>query len=299
LRVGAAEALELDDLGDYSGFGDGWMLYPDETGIWTEGSRSELALTIDGGRDADYFLTLAIGSICVGKEASLRVEALVNGERTSVRDFSYGDPEWRIELPWPLPADGSVDLAFVIEEPSSPRELGWSDDDRRLGIRLETITLEEIDRSVRLGEVVAFKEGSGSERLLGEGWSVLEPTGVWTDGPHASLVFRPTPAPVGDLELVLEGDPFVFPDHQELTTEVFARGERLGARTFRHRRGARLLRRRHPPLSVVVPATARDESGRVALELRLGEPARPVDLGVSSDERSLGFHLQSLTVRDG
>ena len=123
LHVRAREALELADLSDYGGFGDGWA-YPDEAGIWTQGSRSELALALDGIGEGDYVLALSLGSICVGPDASLRVEALVNGERVAARDFSYGDPEWHIELPARVPADGEVDLTFEIEEPSTPLELG-------------------------------------------------------------------------------------------------------------------------------------------------------------------------------
>jgi hypothetical protein len=198
-----------------------------------------------------------------------------------------------------MPANGEVDVTFIVDEPRSPRDLGWSDDDRRLGIRLEAVTVREIHRSVPVGGTVAFGEGSGAERLLLDGWSALEAKGVWTDGPQATLALTPAPARPGALELVLEGDPFVLPEHPELTVEAIVRGEKLGGRTFRHRRGARLLRRRHPPLRVVVPAAARDDAGRLALELRLREPARPVDLGLSSDDRSLGFRLRSLTVREG
>ena len=118
---------------------------------------------------------------------------MANGERVATRDFSYGDPEWRIELLAPVPAE--VDLAFVIDKPKSPAEVGWSDDERRLGIRLREVALEEVDRSLRPGERIAFAEGSGAERLLGEGWSFLEPTGVWTDGEQASLVLKLTDAP--------------------------------------------------------------------------------------------------------
>ena len=89
----------MADLSDYGGFADGWA-YPDERGIWTEGSLSKLALALDGGaRESDYVLALSLGSICVAPDVSLKVEALVDGERIAARDFNYGDPEWYIELP--------------------------------------------------------------------------------------------------------------------------------------------------------------------------------------------------------
>ena len=287
----------MADLGDYGGFGDGWA-YPDEAGIWTQGSRSELALALEGTGESDYVLELALGSICVASDASLRVRALVNGERVAAREFRYGDPAWHIELPTPMPADGEVDLAFEIEEPRTPLELGWSaDDDRRLGILLRTMTLLEHGRSLRLGEKIAFSQGSGAERLLGEGWSALEPTGVWTDGEKASLVLKPTDAPPGDVELDLVVDPFVTPEHPELRVEVSAQGEQLGSRVFRHRRAIFRRGNAHQHLRVVLPASVRDETGRVVLELRLHDPARPLDLGLSDDSRRLGLNLRSLAVR--
>jgi hypothetical protein len=296
LHVPASELLAVADLGDYGGFRDGWA-YPDEAGIWTQGSRSELALALDGIGNSDYILALSLGGICVGPDASLRVKALVNGEGVAAREFRYGDPEWHIQLPAPLLADGEVDLALEIEEPRTPIELGWSADDRPLGILLRALRLEELDRTVRVGEEIVFSEGSGAERLLGEGWSSLEQTGVWTDGERATLVLRLPADEPGDVELVLAVDPLVIPEHPELTVEVYAGGQRLGDRVFRHHRGARRLGRGHRPLRVVVPATVRDETGRVVLELRLQDPASPLGLGLSDDSRRLGLHLRSLTAR--
>jgi hypothetical protein len=297
LRVRPGRSVDLADLHDYDGFGEGWMLYPDQPGVWTEGSRSELALALDGIGESDYALVISLGSICVAPDATLRVEALLNGERAAARELQFGDPDWRIESPAPAPADGEVDLTFTIEDPSSPRDLGWSADDRRLGVLLRAITLEEVDRSVRLGEEVVFAEGSGAERLLGRGWSALEPTGVWTDGETARLVLKLTPDPPGDAELVFDIEPFVTPDHPELRVEIYARGEQLGTRVFRHRRGLFRLRKLARPLRAVLPAAVRDARGRTPLELRLHAPASPRDLGLSDDLRRLGLHLRSLTVR--
>ena len=130
LHVPVRESLELADLSDYGGFGDGWA-YPDEAGIWTQGSPSTLAL--DGIGDSDYVLAFSLGSICVRPDETLKVKALVNGERVAAREFRYGDPEWHIELPAHLSADGEVDLAIEIEELRTPLELGWSDGRRPAG----------------------------------------------------------------------------------------------------------------------------------------------------------------------
>jgi hypothetical protein len=290
LHVRTGEPVELANLNDYGGFGDGWA-YQDVAGIWTEGPRSELRLALDGTGESDYVLALSLGIICVGPDSSLRVAALVNGERVAARDFSFGDPEWQVELPAPVPADGDLDLTFEIEELSSPLELGWSDDDRRLGILLHSVALEEVDRSVRPGEKIVFTKGSGAERFMREGWSALEPTGVWTDGERASLVLRLRDVQPADAELVLAVSAFVTPDHPELIVEVSAFDKQLAARVFRHGEAQRLLR-------VPFPAAAGVAQGvRTPFELHLSDPARPVDLGLGNDARRLGLHLEWLMVR--
>jgi hypothetical protein len=291
-EVRLAEAVQLADASDFGGFRGGWS-YPDEGGIWTQGSRSELAITFDGGGEGDHVLALSLGRVCVGSDAPLRVEALVNGEREPGREFAQDEPNltWQIELPASVVAAGKADLTFVIDEPRSPLALGWSaDDDRPLGIQLRTVTLKQVDRSVLLGEEIVFAEDSGGERLLGDGWSRVEPTGVWTVSDKASLILNLSAAPLTDAELVLRGAAFVTSDHPELDVQVSAGDERLASRVFRHGEA-------HRPFRVPLPAAARDETGKAVLELHVRDPARPVDLGLSDDARRLGLHLRSLTVR--
>jgi hypothetical protein len=289
LHVRPHEAVDLADVDDYGAFGEGWMLYPDQAGVWTEGSRSQLALKLEGIGESDYALVLSLGSICVSPDESLRVTALVNGERAGVRDFGFGDPEWRVESPAPAPPDGMIDLTVVVEEPRSPLAVGWSADERPLGTLLRSITLKEVDRCVVPGEKIVFSEASGADRLLTNGWSDLEPTGVWTDGKEASLVLELTSAPPPDADLVLGVTPFVTPDHPELEVEASALGERLAGRVFRYGKANRLLR-------IPLPSTGRGQAARIPFELRLRNPAKPVDLGFSDDRRSLGLHLQWLMV---
>jgi hypothetical protein len=297
LHVRPDAALELADLDDYRGFGHGWS-YPDEAGIWTQGPRSELALTLDEVdenlvREQDCLLALSLSSVCVGSEAPLKVELSFDGEWVASRAFSHDEPTatWQVELPARVLAAGKVDVSLVIEEPRSPLAVGWSTDDNRpLGILIQAVTLETVDRTVRPGERIVFIESSGADRLLGDGWSELEPTGVWTVSEAASLILKPS-APAGlDVELVLGISAFVTRDHRKLELEVSVGGERLAEHIFRHRRA-------HSRIHVPLPAVARDATGRTVLELALRDPMRPADLGVSEDVRRLGIHLRSLTMR--
>jgi hypothetical protein len=288
LHLQTGETVELTVLGDYGGFGDGWAL--DDGGIWTEGSESRIALSLDVLADRDYFIGISLGSIGTKSDETLAVTVLANGERIARCDFNYGDPEWEVELPAPLPADGKVDLMFEVERPRSPRELGWSDDDRPFGLLLRSLTLRGIDRSVRPGETIVFDETSGAERLLGTGWSKIEPTGVWTDGEHASLVLRLTDGVTDDVELVLRAAPFLTPEHSLLEVEASAGAEQPVTAVFRH--GVE-----PPVLRVPLPPAVRGHEGRTVVDLELRDPARPADLGLGDDQRRLGIQLRWLLVR--
>ena len=77
----------------------------------------------------------------------------------------------------------------------------------------------------------------------------------------------------------------------ELDAEVWAGEERLAVQTFRYGEAAQ-------PLRVHLPHALLDAERRVPLDLRLRDPARPVDLGLGRDARRLGFHLRSLTIEE-
>jgi hypothetical protein len=194
LHIPANVQVKIAELDDYPGFGEGWS-YPDDTGIWTEGHRSELAVTFEG-EEGHAVLALTVDGACVGRSESISVELLLDGDPAARRDFSQAwwrsalpalrrrrlhRPDvaaespppnaasvaphprymrllaadvvrrrlsdltatvWRIQLPFRVVAQRDVDLTFVIHAPHSPRDLGWSSDDRQLGIHICSLTLE-------------------------------------------------------------------------------------------------------------------------------------------------------------
>jgi hypothetical protein len=287
--VRPGETVDIADVYDYGGFGEGWA-DPDETGIWTQGVRSVLRLTVDEIKGSESVLTFIIATICTGSDESLRVELLADGERVAAREFtdSAGQP-WRVDLPSRVWAGGKADLTLRAEQPRS-FPLGSSPDGRRLGMLLHSVNLQELDRSVRLGESVAFSEGSGSERLLGEGWSTLEPTGVWTVEERAELVLDLADIAPSEAELVIDVTAFVTPDHPELQFEVAARKQRLATRALHYGDADQTLQ-------IDLDDAVVDEHGRLVLELLMRDPMRPVELGLGSDPRRLGVHLRSLAIR--
>lgn len=280
------------DLENYAGFGAGWSP-PEAGGIWTLGPRAELRISVNGLGEGDHALSLLIGMVCVSPAKPLMVELVANGERIAARSFT--DPAvggiWRVPLPSHVVNSGRAEFKFLVDEPPSPLALGWSTDDRELGIHLLTLSVVELGQSVQIGERLGFSEASEAQRILGDGWAAPEAAGVWTVEENASIALRvPDPGPAG-VDVVLDVVPFVTRKHPKLEVEVWVREQRVVTQIFRDAKPA-------DPLRAHLPVSMLDEEGRAMLELRLREPARPLDVGLSEDPRRLGVHLQSLTVTE-
>ena len=193
LHIPANVKIEISELNDYAGFEDGWA-FPESSGIWTQGRRSELAVALEGV-EGEAALDITIGAACAGPGESVTVELLAEGERLALHDFalarwvsvlgslqrratlrlrrarpavSAGPPAaqraihsgskfptrvhrhvsrliettWRIQLPAHVVARGNVQLTFVVDEPRTPLSVGWSDDERQLGVQLRSLRIE-------------------------------------------------------------------------------------------------------------------------------------------------------------
>jgi hypothetical protein len=150
LALRPGKSVSVAALDDYRGFGDGWA-FPDEWGIWTQGHGASLALALPGGFKRNPKLALSIGSVCIGPDDSLKVELFVDGAHVATRSFSdpYREYVWRFTVPEEALERQSANVTLVVHDPRSPTSIGWSGDDRPLGLHL---------RAVRFGSV----RGSGS-----------------------------------------------------------------------------------------------------------------------------------------
>lgn len=132
----------------------------------------------------------------------------------------------------------------------------------------------------------SFASGGNGLPLLGRGWSDPEPDGVWSDEAVAELWLQRPPELAGPVRLEFALLGFAPAEDAPQRVEVWSGGRKLERFTLQDRE------RRQP--EVDLPA---GPPGPLLLELRIAEPARPVDRGLSGDPRWLGVQLSSLRVR--
>ena len=85
LRLAPGKPVRFADLDDYFSLSAGWA-FPDEAGVWTWGSRSELSIAFPRIDDGDCMLVFLIDAVCVAPDEALRVELLVDGVPVARRD---------------------------------------------------------------------------------------------------------------------------------------------------------------------------------------------------------------------
>jgi hypothetical protein len=138
-----------------------------------------------------------------------------------------------------------------------------------------------------LGEQLPLTVDSPWLAVLGEGWSVPERTGVWSDGPEATLRL-PLPD-VSERALIVELDlyPFAVSEHERRVVDAFLDGRRW-----------RLELKTGDPPDQPVSLRADWPPGRELLEIALvmRNPGEPLEHGIE-DPRRLGVHLRSLMLR--
>ena len=117
--------------------------------------------------------------------------------------------------------------------------------------------------------------------VLGAGWSLPQPAGIWSDGALATLVFHRPAA--GRLMLTLQGVGFAAVPGGSQTIKVVVDGTPMTAWQAPDMAAGRF--------QVDLPPGGPDPT---VVDFHITQPARPVDRGMNDDTRDLGLLLQSL-----
>lgn len=143
-----------------------------------------------------------------------------------------------------------------------------------------------VDHIYVYGEKINFATGGDSHRFRTTGWSDPEPSGTWTDGPAASLVFRLNAAE-GPLQLTAKLSPNIRPPRLDAQlVHVYVRGQKIatwrvaGLDTF----------------SAIIPRSLVGGGGIVTVDLHIPGAVSPQELGSGADGRRLGVRCVEMTI---
>ena len=142
------------------------------------------------------------------------------------------------------------------------------------------------DPTLELGRTYHFAKGAAGNGFAGDGLSIPEGWGRWTDAKDAFLFFALSAGPTGPVSIVVDATSLSPFADQGQAAAVTANGHGCG----------RLVVSLHRPRAAVTCPAGALHAGDNVLRLRIARPTRPIDLGLGADRRHLGLGLKALTV---
>jgi hypothetical protein len=118
----------------HSPFTSGWS-QPADGAIWTENEWNDFSVIGPTSSDHKLTLWLKVGTLTRGKGDFARLRVVFENRQITTHEIRRNQPGKRIEIPLPpISRTGEINLRFKIENASSPKKFGLSDDNRELGI---------------------------------------------------------------------------------------------------------------------------------------------------------------------
>lgn len=117
--------------------------HPEEEGAWTDGPEAGFVCAPAADPNNAPIRIAIHGRAFLTPGRSQRIEFVANGVSIKQVLFDESDPDQTVRLELPRPAGGTLDLRLRFPDAVSPEDLGLSIDNRKLGLRLRTITFEQ------------------------------------------------------------------------------------------------------------------------------------------------------------
>jgi hypothetical protein len=143
LRKSLANSLPLcQGTIDFSGWLGGESVagfsHAEGFGRWTEGTRASFTCALAAAARRPSLVRISTQGFVSGSHAQ-RVVIAINGGRPSEHHYDAYTPESVIELPVPADSTREIKISWSLPEAVSPKELGLSADDRKLGIGVRSV----------------------------------------------------------------------------------------------------------------------------------------------------------------
>ncbi|MEO5738827.1 MAG: hypothetical protein ABIQ82_15385, partial [Variovorax sp.] len=185
-------------------------------------------------------------------------------------------------------ADGVTQRPTRFPDDALDRAFGfrWGWDAQSTGLRAAP--------ELAFDRVYDFQAGQPATAWLSFGWSAPEGTGVWTGGTRACVAIplvSSTPTGATELCARIEGLLFVGTSDRNPIVRAWIGGQQADVQTAGGTTGETEVR-----FILKAPSTDMPKAGVLVLEFDITDPQRPSDCGLGADTRSLGFHLQRLSI---
>ncbi|MFO1434311.1 MAG: DUF6311 domain-containing protein [Candidatus Competibacteraceae bacterium] len=146
------ELINLADKSDISPafvLGQGWS-FPEPWGRWTEGNEISLYFLLGQPSQKDLEILLNGGPYTNAKHPTLNVDVIANDTAVAHWNLQYGypSPDLRAKIPEAVAkASPLLMIKLHIHNPESPKNLGFGDDQRLLGLGIRSLCLREASSS--------------------------------------------------------------------------------------------------------------------------------------------------------
>ena len=121
----------------------GWS-QPESSHTWTNGNEAILSVNVNNSKNKNLKLRLKASPFLGGKLKQQEVGVYVN--ETKVAHWSITKNDWyEAVIPTTVNNNGKLMIKFTISDPTSPKEVGQSQDSRKLGIAVKEMLITETD----------------------------------------------------------------------------------------------------------------------------------------------------------
>ncbi len=262
--------------------GMGWS-GPDNGFTWTDGKNVSLIIPIKKPV-SNLMLKAKISPYIAGAVQKQKVRIYVGGKVLGEWDVVSGG-EYNLLISENFIKNGWLELYFELPDAISPAELRISDEPRKLGIAVNSITISEMPE-YQYGSPIIFGMKGNYLQYPTKGWSNPENKATWTNGGSASLLI-PFKQLNSDIVLKVNLLPFVTERHAIQKVEVYINNNPIGQ--WKVTAGG--------DYTITVPK--KYFNGSVAeLNFKLPDAISPAKLGVSADTRNLGIMVNSITLTE-
>ncbi len=277
--------------GVFSGFAR-----PEAGGCWSDGSDSTLCVTVPS-LDQDVRLSLVAGAFSASNQIFAQRVTLFANEHP-VTEWFHAGPEPQTDqavIPRALLGDGRVVLRFHYSHAGAPADYNPAlRDTRKLALFFGSLTLGQPYRRVD-GPVIPAAVTMLDDPVYARHFTGAGPTGLWTEGPSATLRLPVPPGSAGEVTLSAEVDALI--DEKKLPvqrTELRVNGQPVGEWVFLN---AGTVRR-----EVTIPRAlfqGQDQGKTLEVELHFSRTISPAELSGATDPRQLALLFKSVQLHWG